>query len=76
MQGSGGFHGRMSASQMRSISDGESKMLNKMTKDGLFADNYKQNVDIEKVNFDVMKPWIKKKVIEIMGFEDDIVIEY
>jgi hypothetical protein len=24
----------------------------------------------------VMKPWIAKKVIELLGFEDDVLIEY
>lgn len=24
----------------------------------------------------VMKPWITKKVIELLGFEDDVLIEY
>lgn len=33
-------------------------------------------VDMEKVNMDVIKPWITKKLIEILGFEDDVVMQY
>ena len=25
---------------------------------------------------DVMKPWIAKRITELLGFEDDIVVEY
>jgi len=28
------------------------------------------------VNLDVIKPWIKKKLIEILGVEDDVVMQY
>lgn len=31
---------------------------------------------MEKVNLDVVKPWITKKLIEILGFEDDVVMQY
>ncbi|CAD7961178.1 unnamed protein product [Amoebophrya sp. A25] len=76
MQGSGGFHGRMSANQMRNVADGETRMMKQMDKNGLFSDRYKQDIDMRKIKFEVLRPWINKKVIEIMGFEDDIVIEY
>ncbi|KAL7340291.1 PWI domain-containing protein, partial [Rhodotorula toruloides] len=33
-------------------------------------------VDMRKVEMGVMKPWITKKVIELLGFEDDVLIEY
>lgn len=33
-------------------------------------------VDMRKVELSVMKPWIAKKVIELLGFEDEVVIEY
>jgi len=28
-----------------------------------------------KVSMDVMKPWIAKRITEMLGFEDDIVVE-
>jgi hypothetical protein len=31
---------------------------------------------MRKVEIAVMKPWIAKKVIELLGFEDDVLIEY
>ena len=29
-----------------------------------------------KVKIDVIKPWITKRITEILGFEDDVVIEF
>lgn len=29
-----------------------------------------------KVNLEVVKPWITQRVTEILGFEDDVVIEF
>jgi serine/arginine repetitive matrix protein 1 len=31
---------------------------------------------MRKVNLTVIRPWIAKKVIELVGFEDDLVVEY
>ena len=31
---------------------------------------------MRKVEMAVMKPWIAKKVIDLLGFEDDVLIEY
>mgnify|MGYP000273279037 CR=1 FL=1 len=31
---------------------------------------------MRKVELSVLKPWISKKVIELLGFEDDVLIEY
>lgn len=33
-------------------------------------------VDMTKVNLEVIKPWITHQVTEILGFEDDVVIEF
>ena len=33
-------------------------------------------VDLRKVNIQVLRPWISKKIVELLGFEDDVVIEY
>lgn len=40
------------------------------------AANSAAQVDTRKVEMAVMKPWIAKKVSDLLGFEDDIVIEY
>ncbi len=29
-----------------------------------------------KVNLEVVKPWITQRVTEVLGFEDDVVIEF
>lgn len=31
---------------------------------------------MSKVNLEVIKPWITQRVNEILGFEDDVVIEF
>lgn len=36
----------------------------------------RKKVDMSKVNLEVIKPWITKRVTEILGFEDDVVIEF
>lgn len=37
---------------------------------------YNYQVDMRKVNLQVMRPWIASKVTELVGFEDEVVIEY
>lgn len=38
---------------------------------------YFYQVDMSKVKFDTIKPWIAKKVTELMGgIEDDVLFEY
>lgn len=31
---------------------------------------------MRKVNAEVMRPWIASKVVELVGFEDEVVVEY
>ena len=31
---------------------------------------------MRKVNLQIMRPWIANKVTELVGFEDEVVIEY
>lgn len=33
-------------------------------------------VDMSKVKLDVIKPWITTKITQILGMEDDVVIEF
>jgi serine/arginine repetitive matrix protein 1 len=33
-------------------------------------------VDVRKVELSVFKPWIAQKVVSLLGFEDEVVIEY
>lgn len=31
---------------------------------------------MSKVNLDTIKPWVNEKITQILGFEDDVVIEF
>ena len=31
---------------------------------------------MRKVNLSVIRPWVVKKVVELVGFEDEVVVEY
>ncbi|KAJ3824446.1 PWI domain-containing protein, partial [Lentinula raphanica] len=73
-----GFFKGTSADQDRRFSDKELKLLKSMKfpadfekKVGLVA-----IVDMRKVNLTVIRPWIAKKVVELVGFEDEVVVEY
>lgn len=33
-------------------------------------------IDMAKVNLDTIKPWINQKITDLLGFEDDVVIEF
>ncbi|GFE53249.1 PWI domain-containing protein [Babesia ovis] len=37
---------------------------------------FSQSVDITKVQIDAFKPWISRRVTELMGVEDEIVVDY
>lgn len=40
-----------------------------------FPPEFDRKVDIERVNIDLMKKWIAQKITDILGDEDDIVVE-
>ncbi|GAA5857488.1 hypothetical protein JCM8547_009298 [Rhodosporidiobolus lusitaniae] len=62
----------ISAEQDPRYKDKQAKLL----KTQKFPPAFDTKVDIRKVEMAVMKPWITKKVVELMGFEDDVLIEY
>ncbi|KAL0067473.1 hypothetical protein AAF712_005461 [Marasmius tenuissimus] len=41
-----------------------------------FPPEFDKKVDMRKVNLNVIRPWIAKKVVELVGFEDEVVVEY
>ncbi|KAH8884574.1 PWI domain-containing protein [Thozetella sp. PMI_491] len=47
----------------------------KLLKSTKFPSEFSQKVDMTKVNLPVLKKWIAGKVTEILGSEDDVVIE-
>ncbi|KAF7296602.1 PWI domain-containing protein [Mycena chlorophos] len=67
-----GFFKGTSAEQDRRFADKEKEIIKK-TK---FPANFEQKVDMRKVNLVVIQPWITKKIVELCGFEDDILINY
>jgi serine/arginine repetitive matrix protein 1 len=70
--GDAGFFKGTSTDQDRRFADKELKLLRTMK----FPPEFDQKVDMRKVNLQVMKPWIAKKVVELVGFEDEVVVEY
>ncbi|KAM5543455.1 hypothetical protein V8D89_002706 [Ganoderma adspersum] len=67
-----GFFKGTSADQDRRFSDKELKLLKSMK----FPPEFDKKVDMRKVNLSVIRPWIVKKVVELVGFEDEVVVEY
>ncbi|KIM46751.1 hypothetical protein M413DRAFT_40460, partial [Hebeloma cylindrosporum] len=61
-----------SADQDRRFSDKEVKLLKSMK----FPPEFEKKVDMRKVNLNVIRPWIAKKITELIGFEDEVVVEY
>ncbi|KAJ5119090.1 hypothetical protein N7526_010727 [Penicillium atrosanguineum] len=47
----------------------------KLLKSTKFPPEFSRKVDMTKVNIEVMKKWIASRISEILGDEDDIVIE-
>lgn len=47
----------------------------KLLRQTKFPVEFNQKVDMQKVNVEVMKRWIAGKISEILGNEDDVVIE-
>ncbi|KAI9272428.1 hypothetical protein EDC94DRAFT_555087 [Helicostylum pulchrum] len=61
-----------SADQDSRFSNKEKKLLKSMS----FPPEFDQKVDMKKVNLDVIKPWISNRITEILGLEDEVVIDY
>ncbi|KAF8182070.1 PWI domain-containing protein, partial [Pholiota molesta] len=62
-----GFFKGTSADQDRRFSDKELKLLKSM--------KFPAEFEKKEVNLNVIRPWIKK-IIELIGFEDEVVVEY
>ena len=70
MTDAGFFRGTSTEQDVR-FSDKDKKLL-KMMK---FEDCLEQKVDMHKVNFEALKPWVSEQVTKILGIEDEVVIE-
>ena len=51
-------------------------MLNAISAPTVEPDLTRCQVDKKKVHWAVIRPWIAKKLVELIGFEDEIIIEY
>jgi len=67
-----GFFRGTTTDQDNRFSDKEKKLLKTMK----FEDILAVKVDMSKVKVDVLKPWITKRVYEILKMEDDVVVEF
>ncbi|VDN00831.1 unnamed protein product [Thelazia callipaeda] len=67
-----GFYRGTSSEQDSRFTDKERKLLKQMR----FEEALDEKICMDRVNLDVLKPWITAKLNEILGLEDDVVIEY
>ncbi|XP_021958339.1 serine/arginine repetitive matrix protein 1 isoform X2 [Folsomia candida] len=67
-----GFFRGTSSEQDNRFSDKEKKLLKQMK----FADNLTTKIEMNKIKIDVLKPWIGKRISELLGMEDDVVTEF
>eukprot|EP00927_Polykrikos_kofoidii_P057392 TRINITY_DN51515_c0_g1_i1.p1 TRINITY_DN51515_c0_g1~~TRINITY_DN51515_c0_g1_i1.p1 ORF type:complete len:207 (+),score=42.10 TRINITY_DN51515_c0_g1_i1:77-697(+) len=70
-----GFFRGTSTDQVK-CANAESKLINELQKKGRFPPHFSQKVNMSKVSMDVMTPWITRRVTELLGFEDDIAVDY
>merc|ERR1712083_493186 len=71
MTDAGYFRGT-SADQDNRFSDKEKKLMKQMK----FEEVLGKKVDMTKVKLDVLKPWITKRISEMLKMEDDVVVEF
>ncbi|XWS53088.1 hypothetical protein CRYUN_Cryun11dG0127600 [Craigia yunnanensis] len=69
---SGGFFRGTSADQDTRFSNKQAKLL----KSQKFASQLEHLVDMTKVKMDVIRPWIATRVTELLGFEDEVLINF
>ncbi|THD20160.1 hypothetical protein D915_008941 [Fasciola hepatica] len=67
-----GFFKGTSTEQDARFSDKKKKLMKTMK----FGENLSQKVDMTRVNLDCIKPWIIKRVTELLNFEDEVVWDY
>mmetsp|Transcript_25626 Transcript_25626/g.65121 ORF Transcript_25626/g.65121 Transcript_25626/m.65121 type:complete len:235 (-) Transcript_25626:225-929(-) len=70
-----GFFRGTSTDQVKCV-NAEQKLIKSLEKKGMFPEHFAKKVDITKVSMDVLRPWITRRITELMGFEDDIVVDF
>ena len=69
--GDSGYKG-VSADQDSRFKNKEAALLKSIK----FPSNFDHKVDMRKVELSVIKPWAAQRITELLGFEDDVVLEY
>lgn len=62
----------VSAAQDSRFTNKQTVLLRKLK----FPPHFDVKVDMRKVELPVMKPWIARRITKLLGFEDDVVLEY
>ena len=70
----GGYRGVSLEQDSVRFSNKDKVLLKKLAH--TFPPHYETRVNMRKVNLPVLRPWITDKVTKLLGFEDDVVIEY
>ncbi|CAG8480135.1 4801_t:CDS:2 [Funneliformis caledonium] len=70
--GDGGFFKGTSLEQDSRFSDKQKKLLKSMN----FPSEFNLKVDLKKVNLNVIRPWVAQKIVELLGGEDEVVVNY
>lgn len=70
-----GFFRGTSTDQVK-CRNAEEKLIKELDGKGRFPEHFAKKVNIAKVSMEVLKPWIAKRITDLLGFEDDIVIDY
>ena len=50
--------------------------MKKLIKKTTFPEHMSKKVDMEKVNLEVIKEWMTNKITEVLGFEDEVVVNF
>ena len=74
VQMAGNFFRGTSVEQDGRWGKSDEKLMAKMAKNGMFAPILETKVNLKKINLDVINRWVTQKIIEVVGFEDDILI--
>ena len=53
--------------------NGDKKLIDKMTKDGKFPAILNSKINLKKINIPIISKWVAERLLEILGYEDDIV---
>jgi len=58
--------------QDKRFSDKDRKLMKQMK----FSENLNHKIDMKKIELNVLKPWITKRITEMLGIDDDVVTEF